>query len=90
MRQPLFEAVPGLRAGEVRHQFHRAGEEHRVAGDDRRATERHGQMGLADAGRARQQQRVAVGDEAPRGEVADLRPVDRGLGGEVEAGKIPQ
>ena len=51
--------------------------------------ERHSQVRLADARRTEQQQRIAVGDEAAGGEVADLRAVKRGLGGEVEAGNVP-
>jgi len=45
-------------------------------------------VGFANAGRAEQQERVAVGDEAPGGKVADLRAVDRRLGGEVEVGQV--
>ena len=88
MRQPLLEPPVGLRLGQVRDQRHRAGEQHRIASDNRFAAERHGQMRLADARRTEQQQRVAVGDEASGGELADLRLVERGLGGEVEAGQV--
>jgi hypothetical protein len=36
-----------------------------------------------------EQKGSTVGDEASRRKVADLRTVDQGLGGEVEAGEIP-
>ena len=39
VREPLLEPAVGLRLGQVRHQLHRAGEEHRVAGDDRLAAD---------------------------------------------------
>ena len=45
-------------------------------------------MRLADAGRAQQQQRLAVGNPAAGGQLADLALVDRGLGREVEAVEI--
>ncbi len=41
-------------------------------------------MGLADAGRAEQGDVAVRGDEAERGEVADLAGVEVGLEGEVE------
>ena len=47
-------------------------------------------MGLADAGRPQQQQRVAVSHPTAGGELTDLRLVERGLGGEVEAVEIPR
>ena len=41
-------------------------------------------MRLADARRPEQQERIAMLDPAAGGQVADLRLVDRGLGGDVE------
>src|SRR5439155_25091079 len=47
-------------------------------------------MRLADPGRAEQQQGIAMGDPAAGRELADLHPIDRGLGGKIEAVEIAQ
>jgi len=88
MPQALLDPALGLGLGELRHQARGGDKEHRVAGQDRLAAERYRQVCLADAGRAQQQHRLAVGDKAPGGEFADLLLVERGLGGEVEAVEI--
>src|SRR5689334_7230249 len=56
-----------------------------VAGQDRRAAKRNGQMRFAYSRRAQQQQVVAIGDPPGGSEIADLLGIDRRLGGEVEA-----
>ncbi len=45
-------------------------------------------MRLAHPRRAEEQHGLAVGDEAPRRDLPDLRLVKRRLGGEVEAGQL--
>jgi hypothetical protein len=47
--------------------------------------EGHGQVRLADTGRAQQEQGIAIGDPAAGGKIADLLGVERGLGVELEA-----
>ena len=47
-----------------------------------------GQVGLADARRAQEQDGLAIGDEPPRRQIPDLASIHRRLGGEVEAGQV--
>ena len=86
--EPLLKPPLGVRLGEAGDQRHGAGEQHRIARHDRLAAERNRQMCLAHARGAEQQQRVAVGNETPGGQITDLGAVERGLGREVEAGEI--
>ena len=88
VRQPLLQPALGMRLGQCATKRRRRCEQHRVAGEDRLAAERHGEVRLADPGRPQQQHRLAVGDQAAGGELADLRLVDRRLGSEVEAVQI--
>ena len=88
LRELILEPSLAVRPGERRHERRRLDEQDRVAGQDRGPPERDGEMGLADAGRAEQQQRLAVGDEPAGRQVADLLGVERGLGLEVEAGEV--
>ena len=88
VRQALLEPAFAMRLGELGHQGRGRREQHRVAGHDGFPAERHRQMCLAHARRPQEQHRLAVGDEAPRRDLPDLRLVDRGLGAEVEAGEI--
>jgi len=41
-------------------------------------------MGLADAGRSQQEHVLLLGQEGERGQIHELRPIERGLKGEVE------
>jgi len=76
--------------GKAGDQRRRSDEEHRVAFANGGAAERDGEMRLADSGRPEQEKRVAVGDPAAGGKLAELLLVERGLGGEVEAVEIAQ
>src|SRR6185369_11157060 len=51
---------------------------------DRLDAETHGEVALADAGRALDEQGLGVADPAAGGEQVDLAALDRGLEGEVE------
>jgi hypothetical protein len=62
-------------------------EQHRIAGQDRLATDRYGQMRLADP-RWPQRDTASAMAMKPRRDLADLLFVDRGLGGKVEAVEI--
>src|SRR5918996_909469 len=85
----VLEPSLAVRPGERRYQRRRLNEQDRVAGKDRGPPDRDGEVGLADARRPEQQQRLAVGDEPAGCEIADLLRVERGLGFEVEAGEVP-
>jgi hypothetical protein len=61
---------------------------HGVAGQDRLTPEHDRKMRLADAGRAKQETVLVVGDPAGRGQISDLRGVDRQLCVEVEHAKL--
>jgi hypothetical protein len=67
----------------------RAGDEQdRVVLPDRLVAQRHRQVRLAGPRRPRQQDRLAVGDEAGGRQLAHLPGVERGLGREVEAPQV--
>src|SRR5215831_10899609 len=77
---------PVLVAGphQAPHQALEGEEEHRVAGLDRLDPERDGQMRLADAGRAEQDDVLGALDEAETSQLADLLAIDRRLKVEIE------
>ena len=86
--QLLLEPPFAMGLRQLRDQRRRRREQDRVAGDDGFAPECDRQMGLAHARRAQEQHRLAIGDEAPRRDLADLRLVEGRLGPEVEAAKV--
>ena len=86
--EEILELALAMWLGELRHQGRRWSEQHRIAGQDRLAPDRHCQMRFADAGRSQQQLQLGIGDEATSRQLADLLFVDRGLGGKVEAVEI--
>src|SRR5690606_4296793 len=88
VREPLLEPALELGLAELGHQRVRRHEQHAVAGADHFAAKRDGKMRLADAGRAEEQERVAVGNEAPRGKLPQLLRVERWLRVEVEAREL--
>ena len=65
------------------------GEVDPVPGLDRGAGQADRQHRLADPGRPDEQDVGGVVEEPQRGQVADQRLVDAGLGGEVEVGQGP-
>src|SRR5438874_1876061 len=81
----LLEPTLRVRLGERGDERRRRREQHRVALADRGPAERDGEMGLADAGRPQEQERLAMRHPAARRQLAQLARIDRGLGGEVEA-----
>ena len=83
-REPLGELALGLGFGQRGEQRRGAGEEDRVAGLDGGAAEGDGEMRLADAGRAEEQDILGLGDEAAGGELANQPLIDGGLEFEVE------
>ena len=89
MAQTFLKPPVAMRFGELGHQRGRRREQDAVAGHDGLAAESNCQMRLAHAWRTQKQHGLAVGDEAAGGDLADLSLVDRGLGGEVEAGEVP-
>jgi len=64
--QPILEPAFAGCLGELRHQARGGDKQHRVAGQDRLAAKRHGQMRLADAGRAQEEHRLAEHDLTPQ------------------------
>jgi len=69
---------------EPAHEAFQREEAHRVPGLDGLDAEGDGEVGLADAGRAEQDDVLGALDEAQAGELPDLLAVDRGLEVEVE------
>ena len=86
--EAILEPALAMRLCELRHQGRRWNEQHRIAGQDCLAPDRHCQMRLTDAGRPQQQHGLGIGNEAAGCQLADLLFVDRRLGGEVEAVEI--
>jgi hypothetical protein len=99
--EAFFQPALGAGLGERGHERHGGDKLYGVAGEDRLAAEGdgdhperqavrgpRGEMRLADARRAEQEQVLAVGDPPTGGEIADLLRIDRGLGVVVEAGEI--
>lgn len=76
VREPLLEPALAMGLGQLGDERRRRREQDRVAGDDGFPPDGDGQMGLADAGRAQEQDGLAIGDEAPRRDLADLVPPD--------------
>ncbi len=87
--ETAIEAVLSLGSAEVFHQIVGAGEVDAVAVLDRLEAERDGEVSLADAGWAEQQDVGGIGHERHGRKLTDLALVDRGLEGEVELGQGP-
>ena len=88
VRQAFLQPAVGVRLGELRHQGRRRREQHRITGDDRLASDRHGEMRLADPWRPEQQDRLSIGNEPSARDLPNLRFVDRGLGAKVETREV--
>src|SRR5207253_10222494 len=82
--QPALEAVLGLGAPKILEQLVGPDEVDTGALLDRAQPEGDGQMRLADARRAEEQDVGRLADEGQRGEVADLALVDRWLEAEIK------
>ena len=82
--QPLLDPVFGISLGQRSDQGHGLGEVSPVAFRDGFHAQGHGQMGLAYAGRAEEDDVFAVRDEPTLGQLLDSLLVDRRLKGEVE------
>jgi hypothetical protein len=82
--EALGELALGLGLGERRQERSGAGEERGVAGLDGGPAERDGEVGLADAGRAEDEDVLRLGDVAAHRELPDELLVHRGLKLEVE------
>ena len=89
-RELLHEVAPGpggVGLGEVRGEIEGAADERAVAGADGADGDRGGDVGLADAGRADEEQVGVRPDEARRREFGELRLRDLGIEGPVEVGQ---
>ena len=80
----VVEVAVALRVGQQRDPFGRGAKENAVAGQAGADAERDGEVGLAGAGRAEQDDVLAAGEEVQLGEVQDGVAAQRGLKGEVE------
>ena len=87
-RQPLIEPVFGMGLGELGDKGLRRDEQNRVTSQDGGPADRDGKVGPANPRRPEQKQGFAIGNEAAGRQLLDLRFVDRGPGGKIEACEI--